>query len=103
MFYCRINFVTRHLKTSCYVYSVAPNSTYPLLLVLFYYISAKNVLRKGLCVGRESAGGITTRYGLDGPGTEIFRTRPDRVWGPTSFLYNVYRVLHEGKVGGAWR
>jgi len=37
--------------------------------------------------------GIATDYGLDGPGSnpsggEIFRTCPDRPWGPPSLLYN---------------
>jgi hypothetical protein len=46
--------------------------------------------------GRERVVGIATRCGLDGPGIEsrwgeIFRTRPDRSWGPTSLLYNGYR------------
>jgi hypothetical protein len=41
-------------------------------------------------------------YGLDGPGIEsrwgeIFRTCPDRPWGPPSLLYNGYRVFPEGK------
>ena len=51
---------------------------------------------------------IATRYGLDGPGIvsrggEIFRTRPDRPWGPPSLLYNEYRVFPGGKAAGAWR
>jgi len=43
--------------------------------------------------------GIATDYGLDGPGIEsrwggeIFRTCPDRPWGPPSLLYNGYRVF----------
>jgi hypothetical protein len=47
--------------------------------------------------------GIATRYGLDGPGIEsrwgggdIFRTRPDRPWGPPSLLYNGYLVSFPG-------
>ena len=50
-----------------------------------------------------------TRYGLDGPRIEsrcgggIFRTRPDRPWGPPSLLYNGYRVFPRGKAAGAWR
>ena len=41
-------------------------------------------------------------YGLDGPGIEsrwgeIFRTCPDRPWGPPSLLYNGYRVFAGGK------
>ena len=40
--------------------------------------------------GRDSSDGIATRYGLDGSGIEyqreeIFRTRPDRPWGPASY------------------
>jgi len=30
-------------------------------------------------------------------GDEIFRTYPDRPWGPTSILYNGYRVFTGGK------
>ena len=53
-------------------------------------------------VGRGSSVGIATGYGLDGPGIEsrwgeIFRTCPDRPWGPPSLLYNVHRVLPGGK------
>ena len=50
-----------------------------------------------------SSVGIATGYGLDGPGiesrwgSEIFRTCPDRPWGPPSLLYNGYRVFPEGK------
>jgi hypothetical protein len=53
-------------------------------------------------VGRDSSVGIATGYGLDCPGSnsgggEIFRTCPDRSWGPPSLLYNGYRVFTEGK------
>ena len=54
--------------------------------------------------GRDSSVGIATRYG---PGDrvqvrgKIYRTRPDRSWGPTSFLYNMYRVIPGGKAAGA--
>jgi hypothetical protein len=51
-------------------------------------------------VGRDSSDGTATRYGLDGQGDRIraggggiFRTRPDRPWGPPSLLYNGYRVF----------
>jgi hypothetical protein len=45
---------------------------------------------------------IATGYGLDGPGIEsrggkIFRTYPDRSWGPPSLLYNGYRVFPGGR------
>jgi len=37
-------------------------------------------------------------------GGEIFRTRLDRSWGPTSLLYNGYRVsCPGGKAAEAWR
>jgi len=54
-------------------------------------------------VGRVALFGIATGYGLDGPGIkprwggEIFRTCPDRPWGPPSRLYNGYRVFSGGK------
>jgi hypothetical protein len=55
-----------------------------------------------LLCGPGSVVGITTGYGMDGPGIEsrggeIFRTRPDRPWGPPSLLYNGYRVFPGGK------
>jgi hypothetical protein len=33
---------------------------------------------------------------------ELFRTRPDRPWGPPILLYNEYRVFPGGKAAGAW-
>ena len=52
-------------------------------------------------VGRDSSVSIATRYRLDGTGIEsrwgeIFRTCPDRLWGPHSFLYSGYRVSFPG-------
>jgi hypothetical protein len=57
--------------------------------------------------GPGSSVGIATDYGLDDPGTnpdgdEIFRTSPDRPWGPPSLLYNGYWVFPGGKAAGAW-
>ena len=59
-------------------------------------------------MGRDSSVGLATGYGLDGPGSnpggvEIFRTRPDRPWGPPSFLYSGYRVSPGGTTAEAWR
>jgi hypothetical protein len=59
-------------------------------------------------MGRCSSVGIATRYGLNGPGIEsrwgeIFRTRPDRLWGPHSLLYKGYRFFPGGKADGPWR
>jgi hypothetical protein len=59
--------------------------------------------------GRDSSVGTATRYGLDGPrieswwGGEIFRTSPDRPWGPPSLLYNGYRVFPGGRATRARR
>ena len=60
-----------------------------------------------LLAGRVSSVGIATCYGLDGPGIEsrwgggeIFRTRPERLWGPSSLLYNGYRVFPGVKPSG---
>jgi hypothetical protein len=60
-------------------------------------------LREGK--GLNSSVGIAARYGLGSPGIEsrwggeIFRTRPDRPWGPPSILHNGYRVFPGGKRG----
>ena len=45
---------------------------------------------------RNRATGWTVRASNSG-GDEIFRTCPDRPLGPTSFLYNGYRVFPGGK------
>jgi len=36
-------------------------------------------------------------------GGEIFRTRPDRPWGPPSLLYKGHRVFPGYKADRAWR
>ena len=43
-----------------------------------------------------------TVRGSNPGGSENFRTRPDQSWGPTSLLYNGYRVFPGGKAAGAW-
>ena len=71
------------------------------------YFSLRARLRISVIIlllrGPGSVVGIATAYGLDGPGIEswwgeIFRTSPDRPWGPPSLLYNGYRVFPGGKV-----
>jgi len=57
--------------------------------------------------GHQSGPGSSVRkgtgYGLDGPriesrgGGDIFRTCPDRPWGPYNLLYNGYRVFPGSK------
>jgi hypothetical protein len=58
-------------------------------------------------MGWDSVVSIVTCYRLDNPGIEssggeIFCTCPDQAWGPSSLLYNGYRVFTRGKVDGAW-
>ena len=77
-------------------FSPSPHSTslrlfFSLVCVCYFSLS-----------GPGSSVGIATGYGVDGPGiesrwSEIFRTCPDRPWGPTSLLYNGYRVFPGGK------
>ena len=60
-------------------------------------------VKDGDSSGPGSVVGIATAYGLDGPEIEsrcgeIFRTCPDRPWGPPSLMYNGYRVFPGGKV-----
>ena len=56
---------------------------------------------------RDSSVGIATTgwtvRGSNPGGGEIFRTRPDRTWGPPSLLYNGYGVITGDKAAGAWR
>ena len=58
-------------------------------------------------VGQYSSVGIATRFGLEGPGIEsrwggrYFQHPPKPAQGPTSLLYNGYRVFPGGKVAGA--
>jgi hypothetical protein len=60
-----------------------------------------NLFRVEVC-GPGSSVGIETGYELDGLEIEsrwgeIFRTCPDRPWGPPSLLYNGYRVFPGSK------
>ena len=74
---------------------------------IYSYLNLGIYTRLTLDKGRDSSVGIATRYGLDGPRSnsgegEIFGTRPDQPWGPSSLLYNGYRVFPGGKTAGAW-
>ena len=60
------------------------------------------------CEGRDSSVGIATRYGLDVPGIDSRYGRdfpnPFRpALGPTSLLYNAYRIFAGGKAAETWR
>ena len=69
----------------------------------FFAVACLNMSAYRIKCGPGSVVGIATGYGLDGPGIEsrwggeIFRTCPDRPWGPPSLLYNWYRVFSRGK------
>ena len=61
------------------------------------------IIHRSIYVGRVAQSVYLLSYGVDGPGIEfrwgeIFRTCPDRPWGPPSLLYNGYRLYPEGKV-----
>ena len=45
---------------------------------------------------------VWTVWGSNPGGGEIFRTRPDRLWGLPSLLHNGYRVFFGGKAAGVW-
>ena len=57
---------------------------------------------------RDSTIGVATRYGLDSPEIEsqwgeIFRSHPQRPWGPPCLLYKGRRIIPGGKVAGVRR
>jgi len=69
-----------------------------------YYLSPRYVVT----LGPGSVVGIESAYGLDGQVIEfrwgeIFRTRPERSWGPPTLLYNGNHVFPGSKAAGAWR
>jgi hypothetical protein len=78
----------------------------PLCLTLSQYLlflirGWKNFPGPSLQYIRDSSVDIATCYWLDGQesnpgGGEIFRTHPDQPWGPSSLLYNGYRVSFAG-------
>jgi len=55
----------------------------------------RNVARVTQSVYRLATG--WTVRGSNPGGGEIFRTFPDRLWGPCNLLYNGYRVFSGGK------
>jgi hypothetical protein len=44
-----------------------------------------------------------TVRGSNPGGGEMFGTRSERLWGPSSLLYNGHREFPGGKAAGAWR
>jgi hypothetical protein len=82
-------------------------STVKIQAAVFYYFSTF-IPNYKVSLGQDSSVSIATGYELDGPGIEswwgeIFRTCPDRPWGPPSLQYNGYWVFPRGKAAGAWQ
>jgi len=70
--------------------------------LILRFLKLSNINKVAQC-GPGISVGIAADYWLDGPGSnpggdEIFRTCPDRPWGPPSPLQNGYRVFPWGKV-----
>ena len=65
------------------------------MLRLLCYGTVFDVGRVAQSVQRLATG--WTVRGSNPGGGEVFRTRPDRLWGPPSLLYNGYRVFSGGK------
>jgi len=55
------------------------------------------ILSGDLRLNKSINKGITNRKWSNSGGREIFRTCPDRPWGPRSLLYNGYGVFPGGK------
>jgi hypothetical protein len=64
-----------------------------------YIILSTNIL---MTVGRDSSVGVSTRYGLDGPGIESRWGARFSAPGPTKPPNNGHRVIPGGKAAGAW-
>jgi len=60
-------------------------------------VKANRIRRSGSSVGKATELPGWTVRGSNPGGEEIFRTCPDRPWGPPSLLYNGYRVFPGGK------
>jgi hypothetical protein len=69
-----------------------------ILIINWFVVTSEIFLLHTWNNGPGRSVGMATGDGLDSPGIksrwgEIFRTRPDRPWGPTSLLYNGYRIF----------
>ena len=79
-----------------YVLTVCNLFYYQFFLVLCILMSGAGITQS---VWRLATGWV--RWSNPGWG-EIFRARPDRLWGPLSLLCNGYRVFPGDKAAGAW-
>jgi len=91
-----------HLPAMCHVYEVIITS-WALECLLPFFKSPLEVFY--ICHTLARGSGYLSRYsdwlgtvrGSNPGGGEIFRTCPDRPWGPPSLLYNGHRVFPGGK------
>ena len=91
--YVTIYLIAAYKSTLCSLYHRRSSLTGEVFTAITYFIG-----------GPGSIVTIATGYGLDSPGMEfrygdIFRTCPDRPWGPPSLLYNGYRFFPGAKKG----
>ena len=71
-------------------------------LLVICFDTCWNEIRTGIAQSvQRLATGWTVR-GSNPGGGEIFRTCPDRPWGPPSLIYNGYRIFPGGKVAWLW-
>ena len=90
------DFKTRHFKINVSKHLQNLNST--LFLSSLFWPILPTYRRAGVAQSvYRLATGWTVR-GSNPGGGKTFRTCPDRPWGPTSLLYNWYRVFPGGKV-----
>jgi hypothetical protein len=60
-------------------------------------------IQQGIHTGKHTYNCDVCKFNLKNPGGgEIFHTRLDRPWGPSSLLYNGYRFFPGDKAAGAW-
>jgi hypothetical protein len=90
-------------RTICSIIAIY-NSLYSVKIILLYGVKYEIVFFTSVhqICGPGSLVSIVTGYELDGPGSNlggggIFRTCPDRPWGPPNLLYNGYRVFPGSK------
>ena len=67
------------------------------VLSFFFFVNYFKYFWAGIAQSVQRLATIWTVRGSNPGGSEIFRTCPDRPWGPPSLLYNAYRVFPGGK------
>ena len=72
------------------------------MTVCFFKTLVSTYQGAGIAQSAERRATDWTVRGSNSDWGEIFHKRPDRPQGPTSLLYNGYRVFLGGKAAGAW-